>query len=180
MHLNIHVETNKMRQFSIQSNGQNVLEKREGALNKSTYFRPRKSPFLGEGEGSLFYHKGPSVVIDPRALKDTVQPNYPIHFNSLPLWRREHIPAPTPTPSPSIKKLCEKAHHKRGGMCLWGNGMKMIYDHPIRASKSLIIILFWVLHFDRAKWWSSYNKTRKNLKGTKSDLSLIAIEGPSK
>ena len=108
-------------------------------LNKSAYFQPRKVLFGGGGGGrSLFSHKGPGGVIDPRALKDTVQPNYPTF---------QFIPAPTPTPSPSIKRLSEKAPHKRGGICLQGNGMEMIYNHPIRAPNSRII-LFGALHFD--------------------------------
>ena len=119
MHLNICVETNKMRQFSIQSNGQNVSGEDGSVLNNSTYFRPRKVLWGGVGGGySLFYHKGPGVVIDPRALKDTVQPNYPTFQLHCIVEAGAH-------PPPVHKKSSGKAH-KRGRICLvreW-NGME--------------------------------------------------------
>lgn len=82
-------------------------------------FDLEKSFGVGWGGGySLFYHKGPGVVIDPRALKDTVQPNYPTFQLHCIVEAGAH-------PPPVHKKSSGKAH-KRGRICLvreW-NGME--------------------------------------------------------
>lgn len=123
------------------------------------------------GGGEPFLSQRPRCCHWSPCLKWHGATKLPNSYQSIAIVEAGAHPGPHAHTLPAHKKLSEKAHHKRGGICLWGNGMKLIYDHPIRASSSLIIIFvlsasLWPLPSDE---WSTYNKTRENLKGTKSE-----------